>query len=90
MKSQARTAGMLALISPGIVNPPKIVSATETSEQMKMITPKTRHFSFLMPKMQKNPARSIRIPTAADASAGTLSAMIASRAEIGERIPQIM
>ena len=90
MKSQARTAGMLDLISPVRLNPPITVSTTEMIEQMKIMTPKTRHFSFLMPRIQKNPARSIRIPTAADARAGTLSAMIASSAERGERIPQIM
>ena len=50
---------------------------TATIEKTKIMIPKTLHLSFFIPISPKIPARSIRIPTAAEIIAETLSASTA-------------
>lgn len=63
---------------------------TAAIEQTKMMIPKIRHLIFFIPIRPKIPAKSVRIPTAAEAIAPISSAKMAWNAEIGENRPQKM
>ena len=87
MKSQASAA---LTIEPHAKVPPISDKTKETAAPAKITRPKSLHFSDLIPKRLKIPARSIKIPTAAPIIAAISKARMALIAVIGAAIPQIM
>ena len=60
------------------------------TEHTKITIPKIRHLVFLTPIKPKIPARSVKIPTAAEAIAPMSRSRMAWNAEMGENRPQRM